>query len=188
MIYYCEFVHSGGKKGESLTARRLLKFALKREYGIDYLPEIFRGEFGKPYFVDFPAKFNLSHSENIACCALFPFEVGCDVERRRPVKPSVIERVCTVEEREYLKKYGEENFILLWSLKESRMKLSGKGLAFGAKSAAFAEDGAGGLKSAEEGIETRSFLLESGTVLTACAEKPLPDFYVPVPFEILPSL
>ncbi len=92
------------------------------------------GEQGKPYLPDHPkVHFNLSHSGNRVICAVGPVEVGCDVET---VKESHIKTVirCFAESEQIVAARSAENFFRLWTLKESIVKLSGKGLLIPLKS------------------------------------------------------
>lgn len=125
---------------QRLLAERLLEQSLLREYGVclaslrrERTPE------GKPYFVDSPIHFSLSHCQGYVCCALSLSPVGVDGERIRPVRPRLIERVCTSLERDWIlsQKDEAEAFLTLWTLKESVMKLTGKGIGYGFHRASF---------------------------------------------------
>ncbi len=86
------------------------------------------GEQGKPFLVEYPdVHFNLSHSGNRVMCAVGPVEVGCDVEI---INPSHVKSVirCFAESEQVLASRSDENFFRIWTLKESIIKLSGKGL------------------------------------------------------------
>lgn len=174
---------------EHEAVRRLLLYAMTREYGLKRIPEETAGPYGKPLFRDHPACFSLSHTKGAMCCAVFPFPVGADVEHPRPIREALLNRVCTEEEQAFLRAASDmpAAFCLLWSLKESRMKLSGEGLRFGPKNARFLPDGAGGWRSAEPGIEVRAFTLPDGDALTLCAASPLPEDFLTVPPEYLPD-
>ncbi len=85
-------------------------------------------EEGKPFLVEYPdVHFNLSHSGNRVMCAVGPVEVGCDVEI---INPSHVKSVirCFAESEQILASRSDKNFFRLWTLKESIIKLSGKGL------------------------------------------------------------
>lgn len=132
------------KKEEALyqrdLSRRLLTWAMKREYGAEPAAlHMARGPHGKPYFTDFPVKFSLSHCRGLVCCALSEKEIGVDAERVRPYDPRLARRVCTPEELEYLASAPDqaETLTILWTLKESLMKLTGKGMGYGFQNASF---------------------------------------------------
>ncbi len=85
------------------------------------------GPQGKPSLTDYPeVRFNLSHSGNRVLCIVGPTEVGCDVEVINPAHTKTIIR-CFAESEQILAAQSAENFFRLWTLKESILKLSGKG-------------------------------------------------------------
>lgn len=102
----------------------------------------------------FPCFFNISHTKNIAVCAVSDREVGIDVEHKRELKDPLIRRAFTPEEIVYAEKLnmndknpvkaghedqGGQSFGLsddqltyytrLWTIKESVMKWYGLGLS-----------------------------------------------------------
>ena len=94
-------------------------------------------EQGKPFIKDREdIFFNLSHSGQLAACALSDKPVGIDIEGRQTFKESLIQRVFAAEELELAKGTGGQPGIskdkfctLLWTVKESLMKYFGKGLS-----------------------------------------------------------
>lgn len=133
MLYMTRFGQGFGNRHEREHAagEMLLAHALSEEYGISPLPRVSRGENGKPYFSEYRnIYFNISHSGDMAVCALGGMELGVDIERMRAVKEGMIRRVLTGREREWLTRSAdkEEAFIRLWTLKESYVKATGEGL------------------------------------------------------------
>ncbi len=125
---------------QKALSRRLLSHGLQREYGIaleglalSYGPQ------GKPYFQDFPVKFSLSHCRGLVCCALSGQEIGVDCEPIRPFDPRLANRICTPAELAWLDAAPDRGRALtvLWTLKESLMKLSGEGFRYGFQNASF---------------------------------------------------
>ena len=116
----------------SLGAHLLLAWALK-EKGIDIALERFgTSGRGKPVCLSRPdVCFSLSHSGDVALCALSDAPVGCDAERVGRVTPAVAKRCFSPEE---IFAFGGETDAVglcrLWTLKESVLKCSGLGLAF----------------------------------------------------------
>ena len=113
------------------VSRALLALAAREAWGLADLPEVKEEARGKPYFPGHPElQFNISHSGELLVCALDSAPVGVDVQQERPVRASLISRVCDGEQREWLRRRGDSPgaFALLWSLKESRCKQSGEGL------------------------------------------------------------
>lgn len=100
-------------------------------------------ETGKPYAVDLPVEFNISHSGELVVCAVDAQPVGIDVEMIRPIHLRIAKRVCTEAELVYLfgRTPSEEDFAdttdpetlarfyELWTQKEAYCKLKGTGLS-----------------------------------------------------------
>lgn len=87
--------------------------------------------FGKPYCEDI--SFSISHSGSFAILAVDENNVGIDIQEFQEKALSVSKRVFTPEEQEWV---GEDvsRFTILWTLKESVMKITGKGLSLPANS------------------------------------------------------
>ena len=114
----------------SLGAGLLLQKALP---GAD-LSAVLTGENGKPYLKDAGVSFSLSHAGAYALCAVGPEELGCDIEKIRPLHAGVAERFFHPEELALLRAepdaaVRERLFFRLWTLKESYIKATGKGLS-----------------------------------------------------------
>jgi len=79
-----------------------------------------------------PVSFNISHSGAWVVVAFADKEVGIDVEKIRQIKYNIAERFFSKDEySELVKKEGKAKlhfFFDLWTLKESYLKLLGKGL------------------------------------------------------------
>lgn len=152
-------------------ARGLLRLALRREYGLelDALP-MDRGPHGKPYFVGAPVHFSLSHCPGLVCCCLHTGEVGVDAEGPRPFSQRLARRICTKEEAAWLATSPNpaRDLIALWTLKESVMKLEGRGIAMGFQNAAFTFP-EGKPRSADPQVVLSQFFLEGGFVVSAAA-------------------
>lgn len=115
---------------QSLGAELLLLAAL-RELGGPMPPlEITCSNAGKPALQDGPA-FSLSHSGERVLCALSDEVVGADLQQLKPYNPALARRFFTGAEAAWLEEQREQDlaFSLLWSLKESYVKLLGSGIA-----------------------------------------------------------
>lgn len=125
-------------------SQKLLGYALQREYGLTLSDlRLETGPHGKPFFLDSPVKFSLSHCRGLVCCLLGTEEAGVDAEPLgRPFDLRLAERVCTPEELEALKTAPdpEKEFVFLWTLKESFLKLTGEGFHYGLQNAAFSRE------------------------------------------------
>ncbi len=92
---------------------------------------------GKPFFKNLPEVFfNASHSGNCAVCSFSDEEIGCDVEKSDRANTEIAKRFFVRTECDYIfsaktEKEMSERFFRLWTLKESYLKLSGKGLQGG---------------------------------------------------------
>lgn len=115
----------------SLGAELLLAAALQ-DIGLSAAEplEISCGEGGKPRIAGGP-EFSLSHSGERVLCALSDEPVGADLQQLRPYNPALVRRFFTAEEGAWLEEQRERDlaFSLLWSLKESYVKLLGSGIA-----------------------------------------------------------
>ena len=132
-----------GERCRSLGAGLLLKRACE-DAGIPGEDgHLSLGEYGKPSFAACPEiHFSLSHSGEYAVCVMAPCETGCDIETVKPFREAVAKRVFTGEEYLWLsgeKKAGrgDEAFCRLWTLKESFLKVTGKGFSFPVQEAGF---------------------------------------------------
>ena len=94
------------------------------------LDEIYYIENGKPALDG--VCFNLSHSEDLVVCAVSEKPVGIDIEKIRNVKENLADRYFTDSEKAYLLQFEgtarNEEFIRLWTMKESYMKYTGEGM------------------------------------------------------------
>lgn len=118
----------------SLCAEALLSHACD-EFGI---PQKERtqvlGRYSKPSFSATDVEFNLSHSGTKALCVMSDLPVGCDIEQLRGYKARIAERRFTGSEQALLAacpdgKAREEMFYRIWTMKESFLKCTGRGLS-----------------------------------------------------------
>ena len=141
MIYYAAIpketyaAYPNAHAAEHDAALKLLGYALKKEYGIESLPEMTCGEHGKPYFKNADIKFNLSHCSGLAVCVVSSGEVGIDCEKTGRVSLKAAGRIFSPYENEMLEKLtGEEQarfFSYVWTAKEAYCKATGQGLFSG---------------------------------------------------------
>lgn len=118
----------------SIGAGLLLRHAMS-EYGISYDDSLFsRNEFGKPFIPDCPFHFSLSHSGQYALCAVSDREIGCDIQLITDNRESIAHRFFHPNEISYLNSISDEDrrriaFFRIWTIKESYVKLDGRGLS-----------------------------------------------------------
>lgn len=102
----------------------------------DLSEHINKNNYGKPYLKDYPhIHFNISHCDGLVACATDTSPIGIDIEKLHPFKDSILRKVLTEEEKNYLNCFRNdpraytECFYRFWTLKESRIKQSGMGLS-----------------------------------------------------------
>lgn len=109
----------------------LLEGLLREERGVFPLPAVARRERGKPWFPERPElHFSLSHSGEMALCALGEKALGADIEVVRPRSPGLPRYALSDREYDWFLGRGErwEDFYTLWTMKEARVKCTGEGL------------------------------------------------------------
>lgn len=162
----------------SLGAGILLDFALQsyglREKDMEYI----LGENGKPFFKNHPEiYFNISHSKSCVICSVSDYSVGCDIEKIGKADLRVANRFFAEKEKNFVfsKKNNEEqneSFYRIWTLKESYIKHTGKGLAQGLASFEFELDDE--IILCDKGNRQKLFFKEykiNGYRIAVCAEK-----------------
>lgn len=182
MLYVTSYTGSfSSRKKEAAhqhdLSRKLLSFAMEQEYGISLSSlQIETGKHGKPFFPNFPAQFSLSHCRGAVCCALSDWEIGVDIEAIRPYDPRLARHICTPQELVFLEASCSPDKALttLWTLKESLMKLSGLGFAYGFQNAEFVWE-SGSFRPARQEIETATFEPFPDFILSVCTAGGLPE-------------
>ena len=118
-----------GRSGHE-AGRELLERMYREETG-EVLPEIAVAERGKPYFVNSPLHFSISHSKHQVFCALSDRPVGLDAEEMdRKADLRLAERILSASEKRHFDAAADKQACLLrlWVLKEAAAKLTGEGL------------------------------------------------------------
>lgn len=125
------------------------------------------GDLGKPKIVNFPKKFNLSHSGDYVVCAVGDGETGVDIQKWVPYKERTAERFFAKEEWKLLQETDETErpglFYRLWSRKEAYGKYTGQGIG-----SAVGEDFSDEEKWKEKQICFRERILADGYSLAVC--------------------
>ena len=111
---------------QSLAARKLLCSLLGYDTTVEHNPN------GAPFLPDHPnLHISLSHCRTaVAVAVCEERNVGIDIESRRRISPSLMERVCCPEELETVHRSNdpEMEFLRLWTRKEAVLKCSGTGI------------------------------------------------------------
>ncbi len=120
------------KRSEKVIGNILIRYAIKDFFGIPIKNQNFSyNQKGKPYITDYEnVHFNLSNSGDMVVCAVGTDEIGVDIEKIRPIKEQVINKVCCSKELKYLENSTDKTseFIRIWTAKEAYVKRSGEGL------------------------------------------------------------
>lgn len=110
----------------SLAGELLLR-SLLLEAGIEAVPE--RLPSGQPVLPGSRAFVSISHCDDRVVCAVSSASVGIDIEKIRPIRPGMTEKVCTTEELRYVRSGNEtERFFEVWTAKEAYFKMKGTGI------------------------------------------------------------
>lgn len=117
----------------SIAAGELVRKAISKEFNIDAKDIRFRtGKNGKPYVENVEVEFSISHSGDIAVCAISDKPVGIDIERIKDVNINAAKRLFTADEQNYVfEKWGfaKQRFFEVWTRKEAYVKMLGKGIS-----------------------------------------------------------
>lgn len=125
------------KQRERILAWLLLEKALGKEFGISVAElKVERQKWGKPYSSAHPGiYFNLSHCRNACACMAGREDAGIDVEQIFPYRKPLEKKICHAQELQILEMLPqmerERQLRYLWSMKESFVKLDGRGLGYG---------------------------------------------------------
>lgn len=123
---------------ECVLAYMELCRGLRAEYGIATPPEFTYGPHGKPFLPGLPhIHFSLSHCAVAVGCLLSDRPCGLDIERVRPLRPSLVRYTMNEAEADFILSDPNPDvaFIRLWTQKEAVLKLRGTGVSGGLKEA-----------------------------------------------------
>ena len=145
----------------------VLQARMRREQTLPFPFFYEYGEHGKPQIVNFPKKFNLSHSGDYVVCGVSDGEVGVDIQKWIPFKERTAERFFAKEEWKLLQETDVEKrtelFYRLWSRKEAYGKYTGQGIG-----SAVGEDFSDEQNWQEKQICFRERVLEDSYSLAVC--------------------
>ncbi|MGN6712626.1 4'-phosphopantetheinyl transferase family protein [Anaerocolumna jejuensis] len=113
----------------------MIRYILMKKYQLNRKKAIFGiTEYGKPYLKNREdVYFNISHSGSWVVCAIGEQPVGVDIEKISKVDLDIAKRFFTTHEYNRIVLCSTEDkqseFFKLWTLKESYIKMIGKGLS-----------------------------------------------------------
>ena len=129
---YCRRMKSEKAGLASAFAFLLLRYGLKKYYGIADIPELTFGEHGKPFLKEYPGLyFSMSHAKSRAVCAIADNPVGVDIQDIRPLSASAAAKFLTDTESGQISAEDSTALCRAWSIKESYSKMTGKGFSEG---------------------------------------------------------
>lgn len=200
-IYYAYYEPTLQKekyRREHLLGRSLLSRGLQELYGLSVSPEgtdelLSRNPHEKPYFSQYPhIHFNISHCRQLVVCGFSDRELGVDVEDIAPFRESIFRKVLTPAERDFLLQFQEqtdlyqEYFYRFWTLKESRIKAAGMGLAMPMTDFSFRIDASAEparISCSQENVYFYQRKMDDRRILSVCSDRPIED----VEFQEVPS-
>ena len=118
----------GGDKVRFLS--EFARVALKRSamrLGVE-LPELKKEENGAP-IPKGGIHWSLSHKSGCVAAVAAPVPVGIDIEKIRPVKEGLAERIAAADEWRFFFGEGLSDFFRCWTAKEAVLKAAGVGIA-----------------------------------------------------------
>lgn len=128
-IYYCV---KQKEENPKRYVQKLLEYGFRESFGVSYSGvKVVKGPYGKPLVQDLKGiYFNISHGHRIVALACANVLVGVDTESSRKVQERTIKRSCSKRELEWLGQSidRQKDFLKLWTLKESYVKMVGEGL------------------------------------------------------------
>ena len=112
------------------AAWQLLEKMYRQQTG-EALPAVERTALGKPYFLNSPWHFSLTHTKGHVFCVLSQKPVGIDAEEEdRKINLALADKILSPGERAQYDAAADKRLALLtfWVLKEAQVKCTGQGL------------------------------------------------------------
>jgi len=130
-IYIYDGYFEKGEGGWPLIRAAAARYGAEKGMNADFeTAELIRSDSGKPFFVDIPVEFSLSHSGMMWMCMFSDRPCGLDVERVDGDRDwaAIARRRYTPEEQHYVELWGIEGFYEIWVRKEAFGKCNGGGI------------------------------------------------------------
>ncbi len=124
--------------GDILVRKYLSKLYNIKEENI----EIKKGAHGKPYVLNLPAHFNISHSGDYTAVAISDRPIGIDIEVIKDFSAILAKKLFNEDELKYIsgasttrkKSLMQKSFFEIWTAKEAYLKYLGTGISGGINS------------------------------------------------------
>ncbi len=128
-IYIYDGPFERGDGGYPLIKEAAARYAAEKGLDFDfYKGDIQRSDKGKPFFVDGPVEFSLSHSGIMWMCMLSHRPCGLDLQVMKDCDyEKLAQRFYTPQECHYVELWGQDGFFDVWVRKEAFAKCTGKG-------------------------------------------------------------
>lgn len=123
-------------------------------------------EKGKPFAKGLDVHFNVSHSGDIAVCAVSGREIGIDIEKIREIKADACRKFANENEIEYINS-NKNGFFEIWTLKEAYFKCVGTGLGADIKNVWF-DITKNGIICSEKGFDCRFINIDKDYICALC--------------------
>lgn len=166
----CEIslMRQADKRRLRIAADHLCRTAAAEALGLSPAEVKFgKNEHGKP--ITDGMEFNLSHSGDIAVCAVSDKPVGIDIEALREIRPDAAKRFASAEELEYIGSDPRRLFEI-WTLKEAYFKCVGTGIGSDIKSVTFTVDG-DDIRCSEPGFTCKFISIADGYICSVCEKE-----------------
>ncbi len=122
---------------QSAIAYTMLADILKNTYHLPALPAIETAANGKPYLVDCPLYFSISHCDAAVAVVVDTVPVGVDVQTvLKDISPALAARIAAPHDSSTM---TATELTTLWTQKEASAKLDGGGLSLGLANLPFPE-------------------------------------------------
>lgn len=134
---YCAKMKNKKAGLSSAYAFLLLRYALKKEYGITDIPTFTYNEYGKPSLKEHSGiYFSMSHSGTCVICAVADVPVGADIQEMKDISLRVGKKFLDPTEYEIFSHRSDPKMLshdlcMTWCVKESYGKMTGKGFGEG---------------------------------------------------------
>lgn len=166
----CEIslMRQADKRRLRIAADHLCRTAAAEALGLSPAEVKFgKNEHGKP--ITDGMEFNLSHSGDIAVCAVSDKPIGIDIEALREIRPDAAKRFASAEELEYIGNDPRRLFEI-WTLKEAYFKCVGTGIGSDIKSVTFTVDG-DDIRCSEPGFTCKFISIADGYICSVCEKE-----------------